>query len=74
VIDFIKRWAKRTSIAVTHFIAWLGITPSKYYDWQSRYGKANEHNASPFSSALRAVYTSCSSASNSVFERPVLDA
>jgi transposase InsO family protein len=30
---------------VTHFIAWLGITPSKYYDWQSRYGKANEHNA-----------------------------
>ena len=30
---------------MTHFIAWLGITPSKYYDWQSRYGKANEHNA-----------------------------
>jgi len=45
VIDFIKRWAQRTGIAVTHFIAWLGIAPSKYYDWQSRYGKANEHNA-----------------------------
>jgi len=45
VIDFIKRWAKRTGIAVAHFIAWLGIAPSKYYDWQNRYGKANEHNA-----------------------------
>jgi transposase InsO family protein len=30
---------------VAHFIAWLGIAPSKYYDWQNRYGKANEHNA-----------------------------
>ena len=30
---------------MTHFIAWVGIAPSKYYDWQSRYGKANEHNA-----------------------------
>jgi transposase InsO family protein len=45
VIDFIKRWAKRTGIAVAHFIGWLGIAPSKFYDWQSRYGKANEHNA-----------------------------
>jgi putative transposase len=45
VIDFVKRWAKRTGIAVAHFISWLGIAPSKYYDWQSRYGKANEHNA-----------------------------
>ena len=45
MIDFIKHWAKKTGIAVTHLIAWLGIAPSKYYDWQSRYGKANEHNA-----------------------------
>jgi len=45
VIDFVKHWAKKTGIAVTQFIAWLGIAPSKYYNWQSRYGKANEHNA-----------------------------
>jgi transposase InsO family protein len=45
VIDFVKRWAKRTGIAVAHFISWLGLAPSKYYDWQGRYGKANEHNA-----------------------------
>jgi transposase InsO family protein len=30
---------------VTHLIGWLGITVSKYYNWQNRYGKANEHNA-----------------------------
>ena len=30
---------------MARFIIWLGIAPSKYYDWQSRYGKANEHNA-----------------------------
>ena len=30
---------------MARFITWLGIAPSKYYDWQSRYGKANEHNA-----------------------------
>lgn len=30
---------------MTHLIGWLGITASKYYNWQNRYGKANEHNA-----------------------------
>ncbi len=24
---------------------WLGVRSSKFYDWRSRYGKANEHNA-----------------------------
>jgi len=27
------------------FLAWLGLAPSKYYNWQQRYGKVNEHNA-----------------------------
>jgi len=45
VVDFIKRWAKRTGIAVTHLLRWLGLAASKYYNWQKRYGKANEHNA-----------------------------
>lgn len=30
---------------MTHLIGWLGIAASKYYNWQNRYGKANEHNA-----------------------------
>ncbi|MDY0184643.1 MAG: IS3 family transposase [Desulfuromonadaceae bacterium] len=45
MIDFVKRWVRRTGIAVARFITWLGISPSKYYNWQNRYGKANEHNA-----------------------------
>jgi transposase InsO family protein len=35
----------RTQIGAGPFIAWLGITPSKFYDWRGRYGKVNEHNA-----------------------------
>jgi putative transposase len=27
-------------------VLWLGIAPSKFYDWKKRYGKANEHNGS----------------------------
>jgi len=27
------------------FIGWLGVAPSKFHDWQSRYGRVNEHNA-----------------------------
>jgi transposase InsO family protein len=45
VVDFVKCWTKKTDIAVTHLIGWLGISSSKYYDWQNRYGKANNHNA-----------------------------
>ena len=26
------------------FIAWLGVTASKFYSWRERYGRANEHN------------------------------
>src|SRR6266403_99538 len=31
------RWQKE-------FIEWLDITASKFYDWQERYSKVNEHN------------------------------
>jgi transposase InsO family protein len=27
------------------FLPWLGIGTSKFYDWQARFGKVNEHNA-----------------------------
>ena len=26
-------------------VTWIGISSSKYHDWQERYGKVNEHNA-----------------------------
>ncbi len=26
------------------FVVWLGVAPSKFYDWRTRYGKVNEPN------------------------------
>ncbi len=45
VVDFVNRWSARTEIAVVRMTGWLGVRSSKFYDWRSRYGKANEHNA-----------------------------
>ena len=44
VVDFVNRWNEKTQIAAGRFIAWIGVTRSKFYDWRSRYGKVNEHN------------------------------
>lgn len=44
LIDFVKHWVKQSEIPVVCFIAWLMISSSKYYDWEKRYGKVNEHN------------------------------
>jgi putative transposase len=44
-MDFVRRWSRRTEIPAERFIQWLGIGTSKFYDWQGRYGKVNEHNA-----------------------------
>ena len=44
VIDFIKYWIGKTEIPSKDFVSWLEIGSSKYYNWQSRYGKLNEHN------------------------------
>jgi putative transposase len=30
---------------VRRFIGWLGVAASKFHDWRTRYGSANEHNA-----------------------------
>jgi len=45
VIDYIRYWSGKTEIRETKMVNWIGITRSKYYDWQSRYGRVNEHNA-----------------------------
>jgi transposase InsO family protein len=44
VVDFVRIWEKKTEIRGRRFISWLTISSSKYYNWQERYGKANEHN------------------------------
>lgn len=44
VVDFVTYWSDCTGIVSGHFIRWLGISTSKFYDWKTRYGKVNEHN------------------------------
>jgi putative transposase len=44
VVDFVRRWSEKAEIGVGRFIPWLGVTASKFYDWQQRYGCINEHN------------------------------
>ena len=44
VVDFVRRWSEKTEISAGRFIAWLGVTVSKFYNWRQRYGRVNEHN------------------------------
>jgi transposase InsO family protein len=44
VVDYVRYWSDRTEIGATIMIDWVGISRSKFYDWQQRYGKVNEHN------------------------------
>jgi hypothetical protein len=44
VVDYVRYWSGKTEIGTTIMIDWVGISPSKFYDWQQRYGKVNEHN------------------------------
>ena len=45
VIDYVRYWSDKTQIKATTMVKWIGIARSKYYHWQDRYGKVNEHNA-----------------------------
>ncbi len=44
IVDFVKKWSGKTELAVALIVGWLGLSRSKYYHWQDRYGKVNEHN------------------------------
>ncbi len=45
LVDFVRAWSDKTDIPTCRFFPWIGIGPSKYHDWVSRFGKVNEHNA-----------------------------
>jgi transposase InsO family protein len=45
VVDFVRCWSAKTEVAIGLLVAWLGIAASKYFGWQRRYGRVNEHNA-----------------------------
>lgn len=44
MVDYIKYWSDRTEMDKQTLIRWIGISRSKFYDWQKRYGQVNEHN------------------------------
>jgi putative transposase len=44
VVDYVKHWSQRTELPRTRLVRWLGLGTSKFYQWQERYGLANEHN------------------------------
>jgi transposase InsO family protein len=43
-VDYVRYWADRAELKKQTLIRWIGISSSKFYDWQKRYGKINEHN------------------------------
>jgi len=45
VVDYACYWSARTCLPATRLVGWIGIGRGKYYQWCSRYGKANDHNA-----------------------------
>lgn len=45
VVDFVVAWSAETEIPIHRFVAWLGVARGKFFDWRTRYGKANEHKA-----------------------------
>ena len=40
-----NRWSQKTQIPVRRLVAWASLARSKFFNWQERYGKINEHNA-----------------------------
>ena len=44
VFDFVRRWSEETETPAARLVGWAGLARSKFFDWISRCGKANEHN------------------------------
>lgn len=44
MVDWTRRWADKTGLAVDQFLGWLELSAGKYYDWCQRYGRPNQHN------------------------------
>ncbi len=44
VVDFVRRWSDKTKIPAVRLVGWAGLARSKFFDWKTRYGQANEHN------------------------------
>jgi len=45
VVDYVRYWSERSSLAANLLVGWVGIGRNKHYEWRRRYGQENEHNA-----------------------------
>lgn len=39
-----RRWSGLTELTKSAIVGWVGVARGKFFDWQRRYGRANEHN------------------------------
>ena len=44
IVDFVRAFAAKTELSTVRVVGWLGVARGKFYDWQKRYGRVNEHN------------------------------
>jgi len=44
IVSFIEYWHQRSEIALSHLIAWAGISRNRFYDWKKRKGEPNKPN------------------------------
>ena len=44
VVDFIRAWSDKTELPTSRLVRWVGVARGKFYDWQNRFGKVNEHH------------------------------
>jgi len=44
VVDYMNHYTELTGLSLSRFLAWLGVSRSKYYTWCIRYGRDNDHN------------------------------
>jgi putative transposase len=44
MVDFVRELSGRAEISQDRIIGRVGISRGKFFDWRSRYGKANEHD------------------------------
>ena len=44
IVSFLTYWHQRGELALSQLIAWAGLSRNRFYDWQKRFGKPNEHN------------------------------
>jgi transposase InsO family protein len=46
IVTFVEKRSSQTELSKRELIGWVGITPSRYYDWRKRTGQSNHHNGS----------------------------